>query len=117
MTENHTRADDSFLRKIITGLFIALMIETGGGLYYYGKLVDRVEVLERQAVSFVSLDNTITKIDKTVSLISLKVDNINTSVDKAARIIRKVESEQSRRSSTIFDSSEHIKDKSIHGHK
>ena len=107
--EEIRRQDDKFGRKLIATLLFALAVETGGGLYYFGGITDRVTHLEKEILVIKDVQATIHKIDRDIGEIKVQLKNVSTTVIGASSTLNKVRSEQDKRSNIVYDSKDHMK--------
>ena len=99
--EDHHRADDSLLRKVAVGVLIAIVIQSGSGIYMFGTLSNQVanntksitaamDMLEKQSAASNSLIRVVTL-----------VEGLTTSVNRVADRLELVATEQNRRALII----------------
>ncbi len=91
------RTDDCFFRKLIAGLLLTVIVEGGSFIYYYGELTERVEHNERDIISLQRVDDSLISMDKTLYLLDSKVDYLTDRVDRNAKIVEHIKSEQDKR--------------------
>jgi len=114
MKQDLKRTDDAFFRKLIAGLVLMILLEGGSFVYYYGKLVGRVDVIERDVAELKGMSETIYSMDKSLYLLNSKADYLTNRLDKNAKIIEHMKSEQDKRETTVREAGKHIKDRRLH---
>ena len=97
MTNQSRREDDSYLRKVITALLITILVEGGSFIYYYGGLVERVDDIEKDIIALQSVDDAIINMDKTLYLLDNKVDYLTNRIDRNAKVLQHIKTEQDKR--------------------
>lgn len=113
--ENKRRVDDSFFRKVMSSLAIIIVVESLAGIYYYGKLNERVDWLESELTELHSIKEDLADISGAIAILNNNVNSIGNTVKDTAKTLDFVKATQNKSINIIKDSREHIKNRKIHG--